>query len=106
MLVLDTVIYLVSKVNQTKKEKISKKMTYEKQNKQEFILDKFFLFEEKKRAEIHEQIASLLENISLLSLLTPLYQCSSHELNSYAKNFFPGLYEECLKNVMNIKLSH
>lgn len=105
ILMLDTVIYLAPTVGQTKKTPIEK-LTYEEQNKQGFTFDNRLSFEGQKLTEIQEQIASLLENISLLSLLTPLYQSNSYELNSYASETFPDLYEECLKNVMNIKLSH
>lgn len=79
---------------------------YKEQDEQVFTFDDRFIFEGKKLAEIQRYIASLLENISLLSLLTPLYQSNPYELNTYAQETFPDLYEECLKNMMNIKLSH
>ena len=105
ILLLDTVIYLSPTAGHAKKIPIEK-LTYKEQDEQVFTFDDRFTFEGEKLAEIQGYIASLLENISLLSLLTPLYQSNPYELNTYAQETFPDLYEECLKNIMNIKLSH
>lgn len=101
---LATVIYLppegeIYSINLTKSH-------YDNQYDAIFDFDANIPLDPSKNKEMYHCVNSFLENISLLSRVTPLFQRNSVELNQYAKTEFPAIYQACLAKLKHVKLAH
>lgn len=59
-----------------------------------------------RKKEMLHCVNSFLENLSLLSRVTPLFQRNSFELNDYAKTEYSSIYHACLVRLKEVKLAH
>lgn len=102
---LASVIYLppegeIYSINLTRKHSYENKYNSIFDFKDSLPLDPF------KSKEMYHCVNSFLENLSLLSRVTPLFQRNSWELNQYAQTEFPEIYHACLTKLKQVRLAH
>lgn len=85
---------------------LTRKSNYENKYNAIFDFEGTIPLDPLKSEEMYHCVNSFLENISLLSRVTPLFQRNSFELNQYAKTEFPEIYQACLTKLKQVQLTH
>lgn len=102
---LATVIYLPPE-GEVYSINLTRKSNYDNQYNTLFDFGESIPLDPTRRKEMYHCLNSFLENLSLLSRVTSLFQRNSFELNQYAKSEFPTIYQACLVKLKQVKLAH
>lgn len=85
---------------------LTRKHSYENQYNTIFDFKGSLPLDPSRSKEMYHCVNSFLENLSLLSRVTPLFQRNSFELNQYAQTEFPEIYQSCLAKLKKVELAH